>query len=170
MPNGPRLPCPGSFTTRPDWEEKRREVLLFEYGLERIKEGLGALTTRLVTYADISQPSTPEDVSVPVRHVLQLADGRSVVLLSDRGFGSSGSWADESVERIERNARWVVGPDEPPAGRTKEEEASLHWAYLQRIAQQSGVTISADELRHLPHHVVLSDRLLARIGAGTNAK
>ena len=44
--------------------------------------------------------------------------------------------------------------------------ATSHWAYLQRIAEQQGVFIDADELRQLPHDVVLSRELLATIGAG----
>jgi hypothetical protein len=86
------------------------------------------------------------------------------VLLNDRGWGSSGTWAEQPLKEIQETARMVVGPDEPPKGRSHEEEATLHWAYLQRIAQKQGVAVDADVLRHLPHDVVLSRQLLARIG------
>lgn len=122
--------------------------------------------TRLVTYADMRRnPFQPGRESVAARHELELSDGRRVVLLNDRGWASSGSWAETSVKNIQENARMVVGPDEPPAGRSHEDEAKLHWNYLQKIAQQQGVAVDADELRQLPHDVVLSQRLLARIGA-----
>lgn len=100
------------------------------------------------------------------RHELELADGRRVLLLNDRGWGSSGGWAEQSLADVLDNARTVVGPDEPPRGRSHEEEAVLHWSYLQRITQKQGVDVDADQLRQLPHDVVLSDRLLTRIGAG----
>jgi hypothetical protein len=122
---------------------------------------------RLVTYADVyPHPPQPGSVSISARHELELADGRRVLLLNDRGWGSSGTWAELSLKEIEGNARTVVGPDEPPKGRSQEEEATLHWAYLQSIAQKQGVAVDADELRQLPHDVVLSRQLLATIGAG----
>lgn len=121
---------------------------------------------RLVTYVDVSHHrSQPGEISITARHELELADGRSVLLLNDRGWGSSGSWSDLSVKEIQENARTVVGPDEPPAGRSQHEEASLHWAYLQGVAQRQGVAVDADDLRQLPHDVVISERLLACIGA-----
>jgi hypothetical protein len=40
----------------------------------------------------------------------------------------------------------------------------LHWTSLQEIAQRQGVVVDAAELRRLPHDVVLSDQLLARVG------
>lgn len=39
-----------------------------------------------------------------------------------------------------------------------------HWASLQQIAQRQGVTVDAAVLRQLPHDVVLSQQVLARIG------
>lgn len=124
--------------------------------------------TRLISSADVDHPpSRPEVVSIAVRLELELADGRRVLLLNDRGWGSSRSWAELSLKNIQRNARKVVGPDEPPDGRSHEEEATLHWAYLQRIALQHGVVIDAHALRRLPNEVVLSDRLLARIDANS---
>jgi hypothetical protein len=122
--------------------------------------------TRLVTYADVDPRAQPGEVSITARHELELADGRRVLLLNDRGWGSSGSWAMQSLKNVQDNARTVVGPDEPPRGRSHEEEAALHWSYLQRIAQTQGVDVHADELRQLPHDVVLSEQLLARIRAG----
>jgi hypothetical protein len=118
---------------------------------------------RLVTFADIVDASS-ERVEVAARHELELTDGRRVLLLDDRGWGSSRSWAKISVESVQRTTRMVVGPDEPPAGRSQEDMEALHWGALQEAAQRQGVMVDAGELRKLPHDVVLSERLLARIG------
>lgn len=71
-----------------------------------------------------------------------------------------------SVEDIEETARVVVGPDEPPDGYSQEEMDASHWAYLAGVLRQQGVVVGAEELKRLPHDVVLSERLLARIGGG----
>lgn len=121
---------------------------------------------RLVTYVDIDDPpSRPERVSVSARHELELADGRRVLLLDDRGWGGTAKWTEMSVEEIQETSRMVVGPDGPPEGRSQEEEDTLHWVSLQQTAQRKGVDVDAGELRRFPHDVILSQRLLARIGA-----
>jgi hypothetical protein len=58
----------------------------------------------------------------------------------------------------------VVGPDAPPPGRSQQDMDALHWDFLQQIAQRQGVIVDAAELMRLPHDVVLSERLLARVG------
>jgi hypothetical protein len=121
---------------------------------------------RLVTSADIVEHSSPpRSVGVAARHELELMDGRRVLLLDDRGWGSSDSLARATAETISRTARMVVGPDAPPPGRSKHEMDALHWDFLQQIAQRQGVIVGAAELMRLPHDVVLSERLLARVGA-----
>ena len=63
-------------------------------------------------------------MSVSARHEAVLADGRRIVLLDDRGWSGGvrvaeggtvtalrGVWAYETVEEIQRTARFVVGPD-----------------------------------------------------------
>jgi len=70
------------------------------------------------------------------------------------------------VEDIEETARVVVGPDEPPEGYSQEEAEADHWAHLADVLRQQGVVVDALELKQLPHDVVLSERLLARIGRG----
>jgi hypothetical protein len=120
---------------------------------------------RLITYVDIAdEPSSARQISVALRHELELTDGRQVLLLDDRGWGSTGKWTDRSAEDIGGTSRMVVGPDAPPAGRSVEDMEILHWTSLQEIAQRQGVAVDAAELRQLPHDVVLSERLLARIG------
>jgi hypothetical protein len=73
-------------------------------------------------------------------------------------------WAMTSVEDIEQTARMVVGPDEPSDGFSQEDAEQGHWAYLTDVLRQHGVVGDASDLRRLPHDVVLSDRLLARVG------
>lgn len=73
-------------------------------------------------------------------------------------------WAMTSVEEIEQTARIVVGPDEPFNGSSQEDAEQGHWAYLSDVLRQHGVVMYALDLRRLPHDVVLSERLLARVG------
>jgi hypothetical protein len=70
------------------------------------------------------------------------------------------------VEDIEETARVVVGPDEPADGYSQEEMEAGHWAYMADVLRQQGVVVRSVELKRLPHDVVLSERLLARIGRG----
>jgi hypothetical protein len=72
-------------------------------------------------------------------------------------------WAMTSVEDIERTARRVVGP-EPFDGSSQEDAEQGHWAYLSDVLRQHGVVVDALDLKRLPHDVVLSERLLARLG------
>ena len=122
---------------------------------------------RLVTFVDVvDQAVDPRRLSVSARLEAELGDGRRVLLLDDRGWSSSGPadvWATTSVEDIAFTARSVVGPDEPPAGRTHQEEAALHWAALADTLRRAGVVIEGSELAQLPHDVVLSERLRAHL-------
>jgi hypothetical protein len=146
-----------------------------------------AAVTRLVTLVDVQDDvADARQMSVSALHEAVLEDGRRVLLLDDRGWTSAAltaSWGDEvpdgdssrdqtdvwavtSVEDIEETARVVVGPDEPPDGYSQEERDASHWAYLADVLRQQGVVVDAMELKQLPHDVVLSKRLLARIGGG----
>jgi hypothetical protein len=142
-----------------------------------------AAVTRLVTLVDVNdENSDTHQMSVSARHEAVLADGRRVLLLDDRGWTSAALtaywgevpedsrrdqpdvWAVTTVEDIEETARVVVGPDEPPDGYSQEEAEAAHWAYLADVLRQQGVVVNAQELKRLPNDVVLSERLLARIG------
>ena len=138
-----------------------------------------AAVTRLVTLVDVNdENSDARQMSVSARHEAELADGRRVVLLDDRGWTSSALratatrevpdqpdiWAVTTVKDIEESARVVVGPDEPPDGYSQEEAEAAHWAYLADVLREQGIVADVLELKRLPHEVVLSERLLARIG------
>jgi hypothetical protein len=124
-----------------------------------------AAVERLITTADVDDRARDDlHVTVAARLEAVLTDGRRLVLLDDRGWSSNQPWTAASTEEIEETARTVVGPDEPPPGRTREEEAAGHWNGLARVLHGYRVAVDARELRHLPHDVVLGDRLLARIG------
>jgi hypothetical protein len=145
-----------------------------------------AAVTRLVTLVDVNdENSDAHQMSVSARHEAVLTDGRRVVLLDDRGWTSAAltaswgevpdggsrrdqldTWALTSVEDIEETARVVVGPDEPADGYSQEEMEAGHWAYMADVLRQQGVVVRSVELKRLPHDVVLSERLLARIGRG----
>jgi hypothetical protein len=148
-----------------------------------------APVVRLVTFVDVNaENSDARQMSVSARHDAELPDGRRVLLLDDRGWTASAlraswgeadseslpeqldTWALTSVEDIEETARVVVGPDESPEGRPQEDAEADHWAYLADVLRQQGVVVDALELRRLPHDVVLSERLLARIGRGRGGR
>jgi hypothetical protein len=124
---------------------------------------------RLVTVVDIrDDDADARRLSVSARHEAELVDGRRLLLL-DRGWSSSGGnvldiWAATSVEDVEKTARFVVGPDEPFEGRSQAEMEADHWAFLSETLRLQGVAVDAQELKRLPHDVVLSERLLARVG------
>lgn len=60
-------------------------------------------------------------------------------------------------------ARMVVGPDEPRPGDTRAHARAEHWGRLAGALQRYGVAVDAVELERLPHDVVLSERLRARL-------
>jgi hypothetical protein len=142
-----------------------------------------APVTRLVTLVEVEDDvADARQLSVSARHEAELADGRRLLLLGDRGWTSSAvrtvpdggsvpahvpdTWAEISVEEIESTARTVVGPDEPFGGRSQEDMEADHWAYLAGILAQQGVMVDAVELKRLPHDVVLGPRLLQRVAGG----
>jgi hypothetical protein len=99
-----------------------------------------------------------------------------LLLLDDRGWastrGGAGAnevadiWAFVSEHDIAETTRVVVGPDEPFGGRTQDDMETDHWNALAENLRAHGIVVDASELRQLPHDVVLSDRLLARLGRG----
>ncbi|MGW5360613.1 hypothetical protein [Actinopolymorpha pittospori] len=105
----------------------------------------------------------PDQVSVSATLSGVLDDGRRIMLLDDRGWGSTQHWDAATIEEIEDTARTVVGPDEPIEGETYEEEAAAYWAHLATLLGRQGVIADAGALRLLPHDVVLSERLRARV-------
>jgi hypothetical protein len=146
---------------------------------------MGAVT-RLVTLVDLADGvGDTRQMALSARHEAVLLDGRRVLLLDDRGWTWSSLiavqageasdrdstreqqpdiWATTSVEDIEQTARMVVGPDEPTDGYSQDDTEQGHWRYLSDMLGQHGVVVDALDLRRLPHDVVLSERLLARIG------
>ena len=141
---------------------------------------------RLVTFVDVDDNAADHrQMSVSARHEAVLVNGRRVLLLDDRGWGASlgaaraveeaadgdtwqegmpDIWAMTSVEDIEDTTRMVVGPDAPFGGRSHEDMEADHWAHLTEVLRQQGVIADPLELKRLPHDVVLSERLLARVG------
>lgn len=130
--------------------------------------------TRLVTFADVDGDLDARRMSVSLRLEAVLVDGRSLLLLADRGWTFSlhrasaddlaDIWALTSIEDVEDMARVVVGPDEPFDGHSQEDMEAGHWAGIAELLEEQGVHADAAELRRLPHGVVLSERLRARLG------
>lgn len=123
---------------------------------------------RLVTFVEVDDPAAdPRQVSLSARHEAVLANGDHVLLLADRGWSVSGPpdiWARTSAKRIAETARMVVGPDGPFGGRSHEDMEADHWASFAADLRRHGVDADASELGRLPHDVVLSEQLIARIG------
>jgi hypothetical protein len=128
----------------------------------------------IVTLADLREDADPRGISVSARQDAVLEDGRRLLLLDDRGWSSTlggvgadeaDIWALTSQHEIAATTRVVVGPDEPFGGRSQADMETDHWNALAEKLRAQGVTIDGSELRRLPHDVVLSARLLARLGA-----
>jgi hypothetical protein len=161
------------------WARSGGEAVAEREGLRELNEvedNQVSAVTRLVTFVDLAEGvGDTRQMTVSARHEAVLSDGRRVLLLDDRGWRTlppvsdpprvqpPDIWAMTSVEDIERKARMVVGP-EPFDGYSQEDAAQGHWAYLSDVLQQHGVVVDALDLRRLPHDVVLSERLLARLG------
>jgi hypothetical protein len=128
---------------------------------------------RLVTLADVAADAGAGRISVSARHEAVLDDGRRVPLLDGRGWSETlhgpgaedvaDIWASSSEQEIAETARVVVGPDEPFDGRSQDDMESGHWNALAERLRAHGVVVDAGELKRLPHDVVLSERLLARL-------
>jgi hypothetical protein len=116
----------------------------------------------LLTLADLDDRD-PNGYWVSVRHDAVLSDGRQVVLLDDRGWSTSRPVDERTIDEVERSAKTVVGPDEPPARRTRAEMEADHRATLERKLENAGIRTEGVELKALPHQVVLSDRLRRRL-------
>jgi len=136
------------------------------------KDGGVAEVARLMTFVD-ADDEVPDarQISVSARHEAVLVNGRRVLLLDDRGWSASGPpniWAITSVKDIVDTARAVVGPDEPFGGRSHQDMEADHWAQLAEVLEGHGIAADALDLKRLPHDVVLSERLLARVGHDPN--
>lgn len=125
---------------------------------------------RLVTSIEVDEAglaqATGDNISISALHELELRSGERVILLADRGWTTSGpsrSWSSATLERLMDTARMVVGPDEPPPGRSSAEEAALHWAQLSVVARAQEMHVTPDELASLPHDVHVGPGIQARI-------
>ena len=122
---------------------------------------------RLVTSAELgNDPAWDSQVDVQVRHELELADGRRVLLLNDQGYGSTCAWNKTTLAEVDFQVRTVVGPDEPFDDLTAGYMEATHWESLAAVAQQQGVPVEAVELQRLRHDVVIKEsvrRLVDRL-------
>jgi len=136
------------------------------------KDGSVAEVVRLMTFVD-ADDEVPDarQISVSARHEAVLDDGRRVLLMDDRGWSESGPpniWVQTSVQDIVDTTRAVVGPDEPFGGRSHQDMEADNWAQLAGVLEGHGIAADARDLKRLPHDVVLSERLLARVGHDLN--
>jgi hypothetical protein len=127
---------------------------------------------RLVSFTDLGPTAAPEHVNISVLLTAEIDDGRGITLLDDRGWtmepDGPDAWDSLTEEDVTTTARVVVGPDEPPPGRSPEQEHELHWDEMARRLREQGVSADGAELRRLPHDVVIGVALRARIGPGAS--
>ena len=133
--------------------------------MDREPENHTTAVTRLVTFADLDNDADDKNFSVSARHEAELSDGTRVLLLNDRGWAESPGWPPPSIEHVQEITRMVVGPDEPFDRLSEDDMATDHWNSLQQTLQRQGVFVDTIMLRELPHDILLSQRLLARIRA-----
>ena len=120
---------------------------------------------RLVTTAEAgTDPAWEGQVDVNARHGLELADGRRVLLLNDRGYGATCAWKETTLADVEFQVRTVVGPDEPYDGLTWSDMESAHWQALAAVARANGVPVEAEDLQRLRHDVIISERVRRLVG------
>ena len=108
-------------------------------------------------------PALRATVDVACDLELELASGARVPLLTDRGWSSSATWDQLTVEEVAETALTVTGPDEPGPGVTGDEEEAAHWAHLAARARAAGVPVGADALRALPLEAEASPELAAHL-------
>ena len=135
---------------------------------------------RLITMADARDTGSPMEISVSARLDAVLDDGRVVTLLDGRGWteGLRGAganeiadaWSTTDAREIEDTARMVVGPDEPFDERSQADMEADHWNALAATLQGAGVDMTGAELSRLPHEVVLSEGLRARLASARSSR
>ena len=125
---------------------------------------------RLVTFTELGPAAGPEHVAISALLTAETDDGRGITLLDDRGWtegpDAPDAWDNLTAEHVARTARFVVGPDGPPPGRSQAEEDALHWQEMARRLQEHGVDADPAELPGLTHDVVIGVGLRAQLGAG----
>jgi hypothetical protein len=111
--------------------------------------GLGAI-------CDLRSRDDPRSQSFSVGEFATLDNGDRVMLHRERGFTTSTlpDGAESLPARVfVRQVLNVVLPDE--------DDGDDHpWSWLAELARSRGLEVDADQLRHLPYEVLLTDRLL----------
>ncbi|MGH3652611.1 hypothetical protein [Glutamicibacter sp.] len=100
-----------------------------------------------------------EQVRVRVLFQAQLDDGQSIVVLDDRGWSTSGEWAQVTPAEIRETSLVAVGPDEPARGWTPAEELHAYWEYIRSFLGTQQIHLPVDVLMNLEHEVRFGPRL-----------
>jgi hypothetical protein len=131
---------------------------------------------RLVTRVDLdADAGDGRRLAFGARLEAVLVDGRRLPLLEGRGWTTELAGAAPATapivtaEEIGATARVVVGPDEPPPGRSHEDVERAHWEHLADALRRQGVAADAHELSALRHDVELGARLQARLDRDAGA-
>ncbi len=109
-----------------------------------------ATVVSLGAWGDLKEGSDG-GTSCKVREFALLSDGREITLLDDRGWTTSAQLGGISLTHVVRNVYNVVLPDD--AEETGEEH---EWQRFEQRLREAGVAVTPDELRALPHRVIVS--------------
>lgn len=133
---------------------------------------VGSVAARVVSlgvWCDyVDEHALDDTARFRVEEFATLSDDRRIQLSADRGWSVKGSggmpldelWRHLTVEDIKNDALNVVLPDDAEV--TGDEH---DWRRLAQRLRAFGVDTTPEELRGLPHDVVLSARLQARVAA-----
>lgn len=116
----------------------------------------------LVTLIRVGDPKSPK-INVSRLLLIELDDGERVPVLTDGGWSSSGLWEDSDLKDLESTAIVVVGPDAPYDDFDEAHMAREYWEHLEHEAKLRNVDITAAQLSALPHHVEVSEDVVARV-------
>ena len=123
--------------------------------------GPGRVPNRLVV--TVASDPGPHGTTGCVCHLWAEDSLGRVLLLEDRGWGTSAAWSEVTEDSVVADSLLSTGPDEPWGGMTQDDATAFHYGELAQIAAHRGLVVTAEGLQALPIEVELSEELRARL-------